>query len=188
MGKNTVTRRDFVATTGKIGLGVMIVPRHVLGGVGYQAPSDTLNVAVIGFGGQGSENALALAPTENIVAIADVDFAFVEKNMGDKLHDSTGKPREGKELADGLKLQEQFVKAKRYADFREMLDKQRDIDGVVIATPDHVHAVAAKAAMEAGKHVYVQKPLTYSVHEARALRALALANPKLATQMGNQGH
>jgi len=188
MGENTVTRREFVSTTGKIGLGVMIVPRHVLGGAGYQAPSDTLNVAVVGFGGQGSENALALAPTENIVAFADVDFAFAEKNMGDKLHDSSGKPREGKELADGLKLQEQFVKAQRYADFREMLDKQKDIDGVVIATPDHLHAVVAKAAMEAGKHIYVQKPLTYSVHEARALRALALANPKLATQMGNQGH
>jgi predicted dehydrogenase len=188
MARKKVTRREFVSTTGKLGLGVMIVPRHVLGGVGYQAPSDTLNVAVIGFGGQGCENAMALAPTENIVAIADVDFAFVEKNMRDKLVDSSGKPRTGKELADGLKLQEHFVKAKRYADFREMLDKQRDIDGVIIATPDHLHAVAAKAAMESGKHVYLQKPLTYSVHEARALRKLAMANPKLATSMGNQGH
>jgi predicted dehydrogenase len=188
MKSKKVTRREFVSSTGKLGLGVMIVPRHVLGGVGYQAPSDTLNVAIVGFGGMGSENALALAPTENIVAISDVDFAFVEKNMGDKLHDSSGKPREGKELANGLKLQEQFVKAKRYEDFREMLDKQRDIDGVVIATPDHLHAVVTKAAMESGKHVYVQKPLTYSVHESRALRTLALANPKLATQMGNQGH
>src|SRR6185295_888491 len=111
MARNKVTRREFVSTTGKLGLGVMIVPRHVLGGVGYQAPSDTLNVAVIGFGGQGCENAMALAATENIVAIADVDFAFAEKNMRDKLVDSSGKPRVGKELADGLKLQEHFVKA-----------------------------------------------------------------------------
>jgi len=188
MADRKVTRRDFVAETGKLGLGVMIVPRHVLGGIGYQAPSDTLNVAVVGFGGQGSENALALAPSENIVAICDVDFAFAEKNMADKLHDQSGKPREGKALADGMKLQEQFTKAVRYSDFREMLDKQKDVEGVVIATPDHLHAVIAKAAMDAGKHVYVEKPLTYSVHEARVLRATALANPKLVTQMGNQGH
>ncbi|MEP6905471.1 MAG: Gfo/Idh/MocA family oxidoreductase, partial [Gemmatimonadales bacterium] len=188
MADRRITRRDFVSETGRLGLGVMIVPRHVLGGVGYQAPSDTLNFAVVGFGGQGAENALALVPTENMVAFCDVDFAFAEKNMADKLHDQSGKPREGKALADGMKLQEQFTKAVRYSDFREMLDKQKNIDAVVIATPDHLHAVITKAAMDAGKHVYVQKPLTYSVQEARMLRALALANPKLATQMGNQGH
>ncbi len=188
MAGKKVTRREFVSDTGKLGLGVMIVPRHVLGGVGYQAPSDTLNVAVVGFGGRGSEVALGFAPTENIVAIADVDMAFAEKNMGDKLRDSSGKPREGQQLADGLKLQEQFVKAARYADFREMLDRQKNIDAVVVATPDHLHAVITKAAMDAGKHVYVEKPLTYSVHEARVLRAAALANPKIVTQMGNQGH
>src|SRR5687767_15370329 len=104
----------------------MIVPRHVLGGVGYQAPSDTLNIAVVGFGGRGAEVALGLAPTENIVAIADVDMAFVEKNMGDKLRDSSGKPRDGRQHTNGVKLQEQFVKAARYADDRDMLDKQRD--------------------------------------------------------------
>ena len=71
-----VTRRKFVADTGTIGLGVMIVPRHVLGGPGFQAPSDTINFAVVGFGGMGSENALELAKTENLVAFADVDFAF----------------------------------------------------------------------------------------------------------------
>jgi hypothetical protein len=89
---------------------------------------------------------------------------------------------------EGQKLQDQFAKATRYADFREMLERQKDIDAVVVATPDHLHAVVAKAAMDLGKHVYVQKPLTYSVHEARVLRATALANRKLVTQMGNQGH
>src|SRR3954467_7372613 len=183
MTRKKVTRRQFVADAGKIGLGVMIVPRHVLGGVGYQAPSDTLNFAVIGFGGMGSENALELAKTENLVAFADVDFGYSESKVAEKLKDDNKKDR-----PEGITLKQKFDKAARYSDFREMLDKQKDIDGVVIATPDHVHAVAAKAAMQRGKHVYVQKPLTYSVHEARVLRQLALDNPKIVTQMGNQGH
>src|SRR5712671_4536586 len=178
-----VTRRQFVADAGRIGLGVIIVPRHVLGGIGYQAPSDTINFAVIGFGGMGSENALELAKTENLVAFADVDFAYSESKVAEKLKDN-----EKKDRPEGVTLKQKFDKATRYSDFREMLDKQKDIDGVEIATPDHVHAVAAKAAMQRGKHVYVQKPLTYSVHEARVLRELALANPKIVTQMGNQGH
>jgi predicted dehydrogenase len=183
MIRKKVTRREFVADAGKIGLGVMIVPRHVLGGVGYQAPSDTMNFAVIGFGGMGSENALELAKTENLVAFADVDFGYSESKVAEKLKDD-----EKKDRPEGITLKQKFDKAARYSDYREMLDKQKDIDGVVIATPDHVHAVAAKAAMQRGKHVYVQKPLTYSVHEARLLRQLALDNPKIVTQMGNQGH
>lgn len=178
-----VTRRRFVSDTGKIGLGVMIVPRHVLGGVGYQAPSDTINFAVVGLGGMGKENAEALALTENFVAWADVDFAFTEKEVREKLKDDEKKDRPA-----GVTLNAKFDKAARFADFREMLDKQKDIDGVVIATPDHLHAVIAKAAMQAGKHVYLQKPLTYSVHEARVLKNMAAANPRLVTQMGNQGH
>lgn len=178
-----VTRREFVADAGTLALGAMIVPRHVIGGAGYQAPSDTLNVAIVGFGGMGAENALVLAATDNIVAVSDVDFAYCEKKVNDRLTDGRGNPR-----PDGIRLQEQFAKAKRYADFREMLDKQKDIDAIVIATPDHVHAVIAKAAMDLGKHVYVQKPLTYSVHEARVLRQTALRHPKVVTQMGNQGH
>ena len=85
-----------------------------------------------------------------------------------------------------LKLQESFNKAKRYSDFRKMLE-QKDIDAVLVATPDHTHAVVGKAAMELGKHVYVEKPLTWSVHEARVLRETA-ARTKVITQMGNMGH
>ncbi|HEV2643006.1 MAG TPA: Gfo/Idh/MocA family oxidoreductase, partial [Candidatus Elarobacter sp.] len=178
-----LTRRDFVVGSGKLALGAMIVPRHVLGGPGYQAPSDTMNIAIVGFGGQGAENAEVLAATENIVAVCDLDFGFSEGRVKEKLKDSKGNSR-----PEGIRLHEKFAKARRYTDFREMLDKQKDIDGVVIATPDHLHAVIAAAAMRAGKHVYVQKPLTYSVHEARLLRDLALSNPRLVTQMGNQGH
>ena len=178
-----VNRREFVTDAGKLAAAAMIVPRHVLGGVGFQAPSDTLNIAVVGFGGMGSGNAQELSKTDNIVAICDVDWAYSESKVASGLKDDKGNPN-----PDGLKFQEKFLKAKRYVDFREMLEKQKDIDAVVIATPDHLHAVVAKAAMQMGKHVYVQKPLTYSVYEARALRKLALSNPKLVTQMGNQGH
>ncbi|MEO8481874.1 MAG: Gfo/Idh/MocA family oxidoreductase, partial [Acidobacteriota bacterium] len=92
--------------------------------------------------------------------------------------------------ADRVKrfVDEQMPKVAKYRDYREMLDKQKDIDGVIVATPDHMHAVIASAAMDAGKHVYVQKPLCWSVHEARFLAKKAAAMPKLVTQMGNQGH
>src|SRR5271165_355790 len=151
-------------------------------GIGGRAPSDTVNVAIVGFGGIGSQNALALAQSDHIGAVCDVDFAYSEHTVASKLTDEHGKPR-----PDGLKLKEQFSKATRYVDFREMLEKEKGIDAVLIATPDHLHAVIAKAAMDLGKHVYVQKPLAATVHEARVLRQSALANPKLVTQMGNQG-
>ena len=186
-----LTRRDFVADSAKAGLGAliaapgfpMIVPRHVLGGPGYQAPSDTLNFAVVGFGGMGSGNAEELVKTENLVAVCDVDLAFSERNVSSKVKNQRGDPR-----PEGARLQEQFARAAKYTDWRDMLDRQKDIDGIVVATPDHNHAVVAAAAMRLGRHVYVQKPLCYSVHEARVLHDIAHANPRIVTQMGNQGH
>ena len=180
---DNVSRREFVSDAGRLALGAMIVPRHVLGGPGFVAPSDTLNYAVVGFGGMGSNNAQELSKTENLIAVCDVDWAYAEGKVAGMLADRNGRAR-----PEGVKLQSQFVKAKRYEDFREMLDREKGIDGVIVATPDHLHAVVAKAAMDRGKHVYVQKPLTYSVHEARVLRETAARNPKIVTQMGNQGH
>jgi predicted dehydrogenase len=184
-----LTRREFVAGAGNATLGALvaagaplIVPSRVLGR-GRRAPSDTVNVAIVGFGGMGCQNALALAQTDHIGAVCDVDFAYSERLVSKKLTDENNAAR-----PDGLKLREQFSKAKRYTDFREMLANEKSVDGVVVATPDHLHAVVAKAAMDLGKHVYVQKPLVATVHEARVLRERALAGPKLVTQMGNQGH
>ena len=92
------------------------------------------------------------------------------------------------QIARTLRLQERHLpRATRYQDYRQMLDKQKDIDAVVIATPDHMHAPIALAAMDLGKHVYVQKPLTWSVAEARQLARKAKST-RVATQMGNQGH
>ncbi|MEY4783493.1 MAG: hypothetical protein RIR41_1428 [Pseudomonadota bacterium] len=136
-----------------------------------------VNVAAIGAGGMGAGNMSALTG-QNIVAACDVDFDRVARQM---LKDGQLRP-------ERVELKAAYDKAERFTDYRQMFDKRRDIEAVVIATPDHHHAVAARMAMERGLHVYVQKPLTYTVREARLLTKMAKDNPKLVTQMGNQGH
>lgn len=148
-----------------------------LGAARKLAASDRVNVAVIGAGGQGAANMTKLTG-QNIVATADVDYDHVLAALTDG--------RTGKITRQPLK--DAYDKATRYSDYRKMFDAQKDIDAVIIATPDHHHAVAARIAMERGIHVYVQKPLTYTIEEGRKLLALAKANPTLITQMGNQGH
>ncbi|MDR7130021.1 putative dehydrogenase [Algoriphagus sp. 4150] len=161
---NGQTRRDFIKNAA-IASSFMIVPRHVLGGVGFIAPSDQLNLAAIGAGGKGASDIrnASVNGRERVTALCDVDFSGSAKASV-----------------------ERFPDAKRYADFREMLDKEKDIDAVTISTPDHVHGPAAKYAMERGKHVYVQKPMTHNIKEARMLTEMARSQ-KVVTQMGNQG-
>ena len=184
MTRKNVSRRDFVADSARLAAGAMIVPRHILGGPGFRAPSDTLNFASVGIGGMGMNNASELVNAgENLVAVCDVDYGYVERQLAGRLRPN----REGVVSPAAVKFKDAYTKATKYSDFREMLEKQRDIDAVVIATPDHLHAIIALTAMKAGKHVYVQKPLTYSVLEARTLAKVA-AETKVATQMGNQGH
>jgi predicted dehydrogenase len=158
----SVPRRTFLASAAAVTAGFTIVPRHVLGGQGMTAPSDKLNIAGVGIGGMGKNN-LGRCESENIVALCDVDFDLAAPVF------------------------EKYPQAKRYKDFRAMFDQQKDIDAVVIATPDHTHAVIAMAAMERKKHIYVQKPLTHSVSEARLLTETA-RKQGVVTQMGNQGH
>jgi predicted dehydrogenase len=199
----TIARRDLLKSAA-VAAGVTIVPRHVLGGTGFQAPSDTLNIAGVGVGGMGRSNLTNLA-SQNIVALCDVDWSYAGRGF-DRLEQqaaearrrlsqpppagATDARRRGMERqVEGMRLlAEKAPRATRYQDYREMLEKQRDIDAVMIATPDHTHAVIALAAMALGKHVYVQKPLCWSVEEARALARKAAASPKIVTQMGNQGH
>jgi predicted dehydrogenase len=163
-----ISRRAFVGGVAAVA-GLMIVPRHVLGGPGYQAPSDTLNVATVGYvHGMGAHNTNACA-SENILALCDVDESAAAARRLER-----------------SKILEKYPNAARYTDYRVMLERQKDIDAVIVATPDHTHAVIAMAAMQLGKHVYVQKPLTRTVSEARALTEAA-RRYKVVTQMGNQG-
>ncbi len=209
MKKNKISRRKFVAGTTGVALSAMIVPRHVLGGVGYNAPSDTVNFALIGCGGQGkTDSGELVAGGQNMVALCDVDFGYVDREVeGLSRQRGGGGGRPGganapqmtdqqkadaqkamtERQAQTAKLQEAYKGAKRHADFRKMFEAQKGIDAIVIATPDHTHATIAKTAMELGKHVYCEKPLTYTVHEARVLRETA-ARTKAITQMGNMGH
>jgi len=156
-----VSRRDFMSKAAALAA-VTVVPRHVLGGANNTPPSEKLNIAGVGVGGMGQNNIRACG-SENIVALCDVDFKYTAGVF------------------------KKYPKARQWKDYRKMLDEQKDIDAVVVATPDHTHAVVAMAAMKRGKHVYVQKPLTRSVYEARMLTETA-RKYKVATQMGNQGH
>ncbi|CAN5813944.1 Gfo/Idh/MocA family oxidoreductase [soil metagenome] len=161
-GQGNISRRKFLGGAALSLAAFTLVPRHVLGGVGYTAPSDKLNVAGIGVGGRG-RSVLAGMKSENIVALCDVDHDFAAKTFAE------------------------YPKAKQYKDFRRMLDEQKDIDAIMVATPDHTHAIIAMAGLKMGKHLYVEKPLTYTVHEARELTNAA-RQAKVITQMGNQGH
>ncbi len=163
--KKGINRREFLGSTAVASAAAFtIVPRRVLGGPGYTAPSDKLNIAGVGVGGMGKSNVRNCAEAgENIVALCDVDTDYASEII------------------------KEFPDAKVYKDFRVMLEKQKDIDAVIVATPDHSHAIVAMTAMQLGKHVYVQKPMTRTVYEARKLTEAA-RKYKVATQMGNQGH
>ena len=158
---NKTSRRSFLVQSGAVAAALTIVPRHVLGADGQQTPNSKLNIGVIGSGGRGADDLQELK-SENIVALCDVDWDRAAKTF------------------------ERFPKAVKYRDFRVMLDKEKGIDAVLVATPDHTHAIASMAAIKLGKHVYCEKPLTRTISEARAL-AKAAREAKVATQMGNQG-
>lgn len=186
-----ITRREFMGSSAAAAAAFTIVPRSVLGGPAHQAPSQKVNVAFIGTGGQGTGHVINLLRNEDVqvIALCDVNqesdysrFYYRYATAG---------------LTPALKLVEKHYADQRksgtykgcpgYVDFHEMLEKEKSIDAVVIATPDHVHAVACMAAIKKGKHVYCEKPLTHSVYEARVVTEAA-RKAGVATQMGNQGH
>ncbi|NNV57895.1 Gfo/Idh/MocA family protein [Limnovirga soli] len=162
--RENASRRKFLRNGSMAAASFFIVPRHVLGR-GFVAPSDKLNIAGIGAGGKGKSDLknFAESPKVNIVALCDVDDR------------------------QAVESRKRFPKAKYYKDYRELLEKENNnIDACSISTPDHTHAVATLAAMQLGKHVYTQKPLTHDIYESRIL-TLAAKKYKVITQMGNQG-
>ena len=159
-----ISRRDFLKTGAMALAGITIAPSSILGmSHGHVSPSDKLNIAAVGIGGMGHANINKVKGTENIVALCDVDWKYAKRVF------------------------DEFPKAKKYWDYRKMYEEMgKSIDGVIIATADHTHAIITADAMTMGKHVFCQKPLTHSVYESRLLTKLA-ASTGVATQMGNQG-
>jgi len=163
MGKDKISRRVFIFSSAIMAAGCATsgrrsaVPRKI-------SANEKLNIAGIGIGGKGASDVEGAAEGNNIVALCDVDWK------------------------QGSGSFEKFPNATKYKDFRIMLEKEyKNIDAVTVSTPDHMHAPIAMAAMQMGKHVYVQKPLTHNILEARRLREMA-RKYNVATQMGNQGH
>jgi predicted dehydrogenase len=193
------SRRHFMRDAAATAAAFSLLPRHALARPRKIAPSDRVNIAAVGVGGMGRANLHGLA-SQNIVALCDVDWSFVDARFADiptqmenaqkRAQDSTdaGQRERALQQAKGWEeLKPKLNKARRFTDYREMLEKQKNIDAVVIATTDHTHAHIALAAMDLGKHVYVQKPLAWSVEECRRLAKRA-TETQLQTQMGNQGH
>jgi len=160
--QKSLSRRNFIGMTAASGAAFTILPSFAVSGLGHISPSDKLNIAGVGIGGIGRRD-LGKITGQNIVALCDVDWDYSAKTFKD------------------------YPNAKKYKDYRVMLDQQKNIDAVLVATPDHNHAVVGMAAMREGKHVFIQKPLAHSVYETRMLTETA-QKYKVATQMGNQGN
>jgi len=167
---NRLNRREMLRSTTLAGVGIWLSGRSA--GAESESPNEKLNIAMIGAGGRGGENLNSLKG-ENIVALCDVDW----RHKVEWYH----RPLAGKVF-------ESYPKAKKYRDFRKMLDEMdKQIDAVVVSTPNHTHAPASVMAMKMGKHCYCEKPLTHSIHECRMMADVA-AESKVATQMGTQIH
>jgi len=176
--QDNISRRSFIGTLGAASTTLTIVPRHVLGGTKYTAPSDMINVAGIGIAGMGHADIKGICDPEvpsdkskpgaplklaNIYALCDVDSKKADPVF------------------------KEYPRAKVYNDWRKMLEKEKSIDAVVIATPDHNHAIISAAFMREKKHVYVEKPMCKTIFECRKLAEIA-KEMNVVTQMGNQGH
>jgi predicted dehydrogenase len=184
---NGISRRKFIGTTAGAVAAFSIVPRHVLGGPGFVPPSEKVNIAIIGCGGQGRTNVNALFQQADaqIIAIAD---PIEHESLADFYFKGDAGRLPVKDLIEKHYAEKTpNYKVVAYEDFRVMLEKEKSIDAILCATPDHLHAYVSVTAMRQGKHVYCEKPLTHNVWEARQVSRIA-TETGVATQMGNQGH
>jgi predicted dehydrogenase len=180
------SRRDFIKKSMTAAVAITIVPRHILGGNGFTAPSDKVNIGIIGTGGQAMYSINELFKMEDVQLTAIADPAVLWKN--DILYNfDTGRGPAKKTIESFYSKKTPNFRISDYEDFRVMLKKERSLDAVVCATPDNTHAYVSVTSMRAGKHVYCEKPLTHNIWEARKVRDVA-RETGLATQMGNQLH
>jgi predicted dehydrogenase len=215
---NGLSRRDFLGKTAAATAAFTIVPRHVLGGPGYTAPSDMVNLAGIGVGSQGGGDIQNIAtpdvPIERRRGFSGMlmqRYAGIQPQRAPRPAQPQGVSNTDAPVQMGAAGQGEsfkhaniyalcdvdsdyaghifkgYPKAKIYDDFRKMIDKEKDLDAVLIGTPDHLHAPIAAYAMNAGLNVFVEKPMAKTIHEVRFLRDLA-KKTGVVTQMGNQGH
>lgn len=181
------TRRSFLGSASAAVAAVTLVPRHVLGGPRFVPPSEKVNIALVGAGGQGRTNARALFQEADVQVIAVADpiersnlDAFYFKGLG-------GRVPVRAEIEKHYAEKTPNFRCAAYEDFRVMLEKEKAIDAILCATPDHLHAYVSVIAMRAGKHTYCEKPLTHNIWEARRVAKVARESG-VATQMGNDGH
>jgi predicted dehydrogenase len=179
----STTRRQFLRRASTAVAAFTIVPRHVLGGPRFIPPSEKVNIALIGAGGRRMGNARALInlPDVQIIAVADpAESFFREKSF-------CGRKPARAEIEKHYGALTPNFRCAEYEDFRVLLEREKEVDAVLCATPDHLHAVISVLAMRAGKHVYCEKPLTHNIREGREVARNA-RECGVATQMGNQGH
>ena len=212
MGKdgNNISRRNFLGKSAITIAGLTIIPRHVMGGVGHKSPSDLPNIAGIGIGSQGAADIQNIASMDvqssRTIRIAHGtgEYAGIQRQQSNGGFDYNSIVQMGDAgrisrkhaniyaLCDvdseySAYMYKGYPKAKQYSDFRKLIDTEKNLDGVVIGTPDHTHAVIAAYAMAAGLNVFVEKPMAKTIYETRKLAELA-KKYGVVTQMGNQGH
>lgn len=183
---SNANRRSFLSSA-IAASSITIVSPHVLGGPNHVAPSDVIEVAIVGIGGRGLQNARDLMKLEDvrITAVADPADQWDLSNFYYKK--VAGRKPGVAEINAHYQAKSPQFQCKEFVDYREMIAQEKSIDAILCATPDHLHAHVSITAMNAGKHVYCEKPLTHNISEARKVAAIA-KKTGLATQMGNQGH
>jgi predicted dehydrogenase len=181
------SRRAFLKNTALSTTGFVIVPRHVLGGRGFVAPSDKVNIAAVGVGGRGKENVTELLKLNDVQVTAIADPAWYWDLAAFYYRTTAGRGPVREMVEKHYAATTPNYKVAEYEDFRVMLEKETALDAILCATPDHTHAYVSLYGMRAGKHVYCEKPLTHNLWEARMVQKVA-KETGLATQMGNQMH
>lgn len=184
--ENGLPRRSFLRGAVITAAGLMVVPRHVLGGKGFVAPSDTVTLGLVGAGGRslGILRELFAQTDARVIAVADPAEYWGKEGF---YKTETGRGPVKKVIEEHFSKTVPGHKVTTYSDFREMLDREKSLDGIICASPDNTHAYISITSMRAGKHVYCEKPLTHNIWEARKVRDVA-RETGLATQMGNQLH